>query len=459
MRSQSSPQLSKSRFIAGLQCLKRLYLECYHRDLADPVTEGQQAVFDTGHAVGDLARRRFPSGTLVGGTHFEHAHAVETTKALLADAPVPPLYEAAFDYEGIRLRTDILLPSEHDSFDLIEVKATTRVKAEHIPDVAIQLYVLEQSGVSVNRASLMHIDNQYVYQGGDYDLEQLFLLVDVTEQAHRFVVEQTPDDLLNMWEALRQDEAPNIATGSHCKKPYVCSFFSHCHQGEPEDTTTEQPYVSPNLASELDALRYPVSFLDFETFNPALPIYEGTRPYQVIPFQWSLHTRDSFGQLSHQYFLNNDTADPREPFVTSLLDAVPPQGSIVVYSHFEQTRLNNLAKEFPQYANRLLALRDRLFDLLPVIRKNYNHPGFRGSYSLKAVLPVLVPNLGYVDLPIQEGNTASAAYPRLIANETREDEKVAIRDALLAYCERDTEALAKVLDALQFEAERIDGVA
>ena len=138
--------------------------------------------------------------------------------------------------------------------------------------------------------------------------------------------------------------------------------------------------------------------------------------------------------------------------------AVPPQGSIVVYSHFEQTRLNNLAKEFPQYANRLLALRDRLFDL-PVIRKNYNHPGFRGSYSLKAVLPVLVPNLGYVDLPIQEGNTASAAYPRLIANETREDEKVAIRDALLAYCERDTEALAKVLDALQFEAERIDGVA
>ena len=190
MSSQSSPQLSKSRFMAGLQCLKRLYLECYHRDLAAPANEGQQAVFDTGHAVGELARRRFPGGTLIAEPYYKHSQAVETTEALLADAPVPPLYEAAFDFEGIRLRTDILLQSGSHGVDLVEVKANTGVRAGHIPDIAIQLYVLEQSGIIVNRAYLMHIDNQYVYQGGDYDLEQLFSMEDVTEKTRRFVEEQ-----------------------------------------------------------------------------------------------------------------------------------------------------------------------------------------------------------------------------------------------------------------------------
>ena len=453
MRSRSSPQLSKSRFTAGLQCLKRLYLECHHRELADPIPEDRQAIFDIGHAVGELARGRFPGGALIAEPYYEHFQAVETTKALLASARVPPLYEAAFEFEGIRLRADILRQSGGGAFDLIEVKANTSVKAEHIPDVAIQLYVMEQSGTSVNRAYLMHLNNQYVYQGEDYDLEQLFSLVDVTEEARRFTVERAPDDLARMWEALGQDEAPDVATGRHCVKPYTCPFFGHCHQAEPGPAAGE-PYVSPSLASELEELRYPVSFLDFETFNPALPIYVGTRPYQVIPFQWSIHIRGRDGERSHRSFLNGAAGDPRERCIAGLLDAVPPRGSIVVYSTYEKVRLQKLAEEFPRYANPLLALRDRLFDLLPIIRKHYYHPAFRGSYSLKSVLPALVPNLSYADLEIREGTAASTAYRRMIVDDTREVEKAEIRQALLAYCERDTEAMVSVLDALLAEAKR-----
>ena len=454
MRFRNSPKLSKSRFIAGLQCLKRLYLECHHRELADPIPEDRQAIFDAGHAVGELARRRFPGGVLIAELHYEHTQAVGTTKGLLAGSPVPPLYEAAFEFEGLRVRADILRDNGGGAFDLIEVKATTGVKDAYIPDVAIQRYVIEQSGTPVDRTFVMYLNNQYVYQGGDYALDQLFSLGDVTEEAHRFVAEQVPDDLAKMWEALRQDEAPDVATGRHCVRPYTCPFYGYCHQAGP-GPVSGQPYVSPHLASELEGLRYPVSFLDFETFNPALPVYAGTRPYQVIPFQWSLHIRGSDGQLSHRSFLNDDAGDPRERCIVNLLNAVPPQGSIVVYSSYERVRLERLAEEFPRYADPLLALRDRLFDLLPIIREHYYHPAFRGSYSLKSVLPALVPKLSYADLEIQEGTVASIAYNRMIAGDTPEAQKAEMRQSLLAYCQRDTEAMVGVLDALLAESERV----
>ena len=292
-------RLSKSRFTAGLQCLKRLYLECYSRDLADEVDAATQARFDTGNEVGELARQRFPGGTLVAESYLEHGQAVATTNTLMGNYPVPPLYEAAFTFEGIRLRADILRPNGDQSFSLVEVKSTTGYDAtKHLADVAIQLYALERSGVAIQRAYLMHLDNQYVYRGGEYDLEQLFSLSDVTEDARRFVEESVPSELAAMWETLRQDEAPDIAAGSHCTKPYQCPFYGYCHpeELEPPDTDPEKAWVSPNLRGQLAALERPVSFLDFETIGPALPIYVGTRPYQAIPFQWSLHVQDRGGE-------------------------------------------------------------------------------------------------------------------------------------------------------------------
>ena len=210
MLSQRSPQLSKSRFVAGLQCLKRLYLECYHRDLADQIDPSQQARFDTGTAVGELARQRFPHGKLIDEQYFEHSQALKSTQDLLPDASIPALYEAAFAFQKIRTRVDILKRSGDQEFDLVEVKSSTSVKPEHIPDTAIQLHVLEGSGIHVRGAYLMHINSTYVYQGGSQDLEQLFSLEDISHDVRAFLSENIPNDLDRMWEILQRDEAPTV---------------------------------------------------------------------------------------------------------------------------------------------------------------------------------------------------------------------------------------------------------
>ena len=234
-----SPQLSKSRFLAGLQCLKRLYLEYYHRDLADPIDASQQAIFDAATSVGELARQRFPGGRLVEEPYFAHAQAVNSTRTLLSDPSVPALYEPAFTFRGIRTRVDILRRCGDGKFDLIEVKSTTGVKDEHIPDVAIQMYAVEGSGVLVSRAYLMHIDNTYVYQGGDHNLHELFSLVDITEEVRAYAEEELPNILAQIWESLQLAETLDIGTGRHCTAPYTCPFFGHCHRDEPEHPIRE----------------------------------------------------------------------------------------------------------------------------------------------------------------------------------------------------------------------------
>jgi len=492
MTRDTIPLLSKSRFGAGLQCPKRLYLQCYSPELAEPPDVSQRAIMDMGIAVGRLARQRFPGGRLIKEAYYEHDAAMTSTLQAIADRSVPAIFEGAFTFDDVRVRVDVLSPNADGTFDLVEVKSSTSVKEEHIPDVAIQLYVLEGSGIAVRRACLLHIDNTYVYEGGSYDLRQLFQLEDVTDQARAFVRSEVSESLAGMREALGREEPPELEIGRQCTNPYQCDFYRHCREEAPEHhieqlprvkgelirglvdsgirdirdipevfpglsatqrrvrecVVSGQPYVGPGLASALAAIEQPVHFLDFETFNPALPVYPGTRPYQVIPFQWSLHVRDSGGNLRHRSFLHDGDGDPREAFSVSLLEAIGPIGTIVIYSSYEQTILRQLADTFPRYSDRLLVLGDRMLDLLAVVRAHYYHPGFHGSYSIKAVLPALVPELGYDDLEIQEGGHASVAFAHMIALETEGAERERLRHALLEYCRRDTEAMVRIFDAL-----------
>jgi hypothetical protein len=496
MTRQTIPLLSKSRFGAGLQCVKRLFLESYSREVADPIDPAQQAIFESGTAVGALARRRFPGGRLIKEAHYQHDRAVASTREALADRSVSAVYEAAFTYDDVRIRADVLARSGSDGLDLIEVKSSTSVKEEHIPDVAIQSYVLEGSGIALRRAFLLHINNEYVYAGGSYDLDKLFQLEDVTDDARAFVQASLPGALMDMREVLRREDTPPIEIGRQCNRPYRCGFYGHCREGSPEHHVEQLPRVSDDLLDQLFAAgirdigdipagfpglsetqmrvrecvvsgrpyfdravsaalsrsTYPLYFLDFETFNPALPAYPGTRPYQLIPFQWSLHMRDSGGDVRHLSFLREGRDDPREEFIASLLDAVGPHGTIVVYSSFERTVLNQLAEEFPSCARRLLELPGRMLDLLEVVRSNVYHPEFHGSYSIKAVLPALVPDMDYGDLEIQEGGHASVAFARMIAQETGESDRGRLKEALLAYCRRDTEAMIRIFDALSLIA-------
>ena len=492
MPSRNSPQLSKTRFMAGLQCLKRLYLECYDRDLADPIDETQQAIFDTGTGVGELARERFPDGRLIEERYFEHSQAVRTTETALTDASVMAIFEGGFAFEKIRIRVDILKRNDDESFDLIEVKSTTSAKAEHVPDVAVQLHVLDGLGIPVRQAYLMHINNEYVYQGGPYDLEELFSLQDVTGEAAEFASDIAPEELVQMWTTLAEDTVPPVETGPHCTKPYRCPFYGHCHQRVTEHPVSELPrasrkfieelkgsgiedireipadqpglnalqqrvrdcvvtdttFVSQELQNRLREITTPISFLDFETFNPALPVYVGTRPYQAVPFQWSLHIKSSSDHMTHEEFLCGDDEDPRPALVSSLLDAIPAEGTIVAYSNYEQTVMKRLATELPAFEEPLLALCERIFDLLQLVREEYYHPQFHGSFSIKSVLPALVPEMGYGDLEIQHGLIAAIDFGRMVAADTPADEKIKTRDALLAYCQRDTEAMVRVFDVL-----------
>ena len=499
MTNQHPHQLSKSRFMSGLQCLKRLYLEVHHRELMDPVAPSQQAMFDVGNRVGELARERFAGGTFVDAAYYEQQKAENSTQALLSNAFVPALYEAAFSFEGIRTRVDVLAKADDgQGFDLIEVKSTTGFKQrEHLPDVAIQLHVVEGNGVPIRRAYLMHIDNTYVYQGGDHDLSRLFALEDVTDSARQYLADIAPDKLAEIWESLEQTETLGIETGRHCTSPYRCPFYGHCHTDEPEhpigelprlhqwdeerlktlgirqvaeipsdapeltelqrrvrdSVMSEAPYIGPDLAGRLGEIMLPTSFLDFETIAPAIPIFVGTRPFQQIPFQWSLHVRDIAGPLAHSEFLYEGLGDPREPFVTSLLEDTPSTGSIVVYSGYEERVLRQLVAEFPEYETQLLALTERLVDLLQIVRDTYYHPAFHGSFSIKSVAPVLAPELSYDDLDVADGLAASAAYQRLLTADVPDTEAGKIRKSLLTYCARDTEAMVRVYEALLREVE------
>ena len=494
---QASPTLSKSRFQHGLQCPKRLYLESYHIELADPVGEAQQAIFDMGNAVGELARRRWPGGVLVEEPYNEHDEAVATTQALLArDAP-PPLFEAAFAFENIRVRVDVLVSNGQGGVDLVEVKSSSRAKDVHTTDAAIQTYVVEGAGLSVDRVFIMRLDKEYLYEGGEHDPERLFALDDVTNDVRSYLADELAGKLPPMWETLRLDDPPEVATGPHCEKPYRCSFFGLCHRDEPEhpvrrlpwlkdelrlrlkdagiddvaaippefqglnslqrrvreSVVSGRPFVGAELGPKLRNIAFPMSFLDFETFMRAVPVYTGTRPFTTIPFQWSLHTRDAAGALDHREFLNDDADDPRERLAAALLDALPPSGAIVAYSGYEEAVLGKLADVLPRYRDDLLALTGRIVDLLRIVREGYYHPGFHGSFSIKSVLPALVPELGYDDLQIADGQAASVAYLRMTAPDTPDDERAAIRANLLAYCKRDTEAMIRVYDALLMESD------
>ena len=488
----SIPQLSKYRFLAGLQCYKRLFFECYHRGLAMPAGLAQQAIIDMGTRIGKLARGLCPGGRLVFDDNMNHEMAVTATEQALNDGFLPALFEAAFTYNNVNTRVDILARAENDFFDLIEVKSATRIKEAYISDVAIQLYVLEGCGINVRRACLACIDKSYVYVGGEYDVHQMFRVEDITEKVREFIG-NIPELLADMRISLQQIIPPNVEVGRHCFKPYVCPFYRNCHLGGTEYPISELPrvdlelmelfeeagiedireipvdfsglnpvhqrvrdcvingrtYLDPYLKEVLGSLEYPIHFFDFETFSPALPLYEGTCPYQVIPFQWSNHIMDSNGNIRHEEFIYNGLSDPREHVARSLLETLGTKGSILTYSNFEARRISELAEDLPHLSVELLSLLEgRIVDLLELIREYCYHPDFRGSFSLKSVLPALVPDFSYDDLDIYEGGMASAAFAEIVDEKTSPERRESLQENLLLYCERDTEAMVRLYQAL-----------
>jgi predicted RecB family nuclease len=494
-QASTPPRLSKSKFLSGLQCHKRLHLEIYQPQLATPPDPGTQAILDMGTEIGELARRRFPGGVLVAAGFRQREEALARTAALLHDPKVPAIFEAALQHDGVLVRVDILerVPGEEgkpQAWRLIEVKSSTRVKDVHVDDLAIQRQVLLGAGLTLAGTYLMHIDTSYLYEGGEVDLQALFAVEDLSE-----VVASRQDQVAQQLAAMKAmvlvPDPPSIEPDHHCHSPYDCPFWAHCTKEKPErwiyhlpgskqmigrlvqqgiTTIDEIPagaslspaqrrvkdnveWVSPKLGSLLRSVQYPVHHVDFETVMLAVPRFASTRPYQSIPVQWSNHIELESGELLHQEFLHGDPTEPRRRWAEALIESLGEKGSIVVYSAYEEAMMKQLVEAFPEFRTAFNPMMKRLWDLHPIIKEHYYHPAFGGSYSIKSVLPAVVPSMGYEDLTIKEGGQAASEYYKMVFVETDWIEQSTIKEALLRYCARDTMAMVELRRVLKEKAE------
>jgi predicted RecB family nuclease len=490
MDPRKTPMLSKSRYLSGLQCPLRLWHQYYNPELATAISPAQQAIFETGQEVGKLATSLYPGGTLVEEDHLHHTAAEQATMAAVADPSVRAIFEAAFSHDGVRIRADILERLRNGGWNLIEVKSASSVKDVYLTDVAVQFYVIRGSGLTVSRAGILHLNNKYLYDGDQLQLERLYSFSDLTEEA-LLLQQEFPSKVAELREMLSKANPPQVLPSRHCMSPYECQFWKHCTAEMPEFwimgltgireerlhdlaalgvedirdipnhfpltelqerirtcVITREEYIAPELDDELTDVEYPIHFLDFETVSPAIPRYPKTRPYQVIPFQWSDHSLSENGELAHSSFLFKEDADPRQDFAATLLEALGDRGTIFTYSSYENRVVGELARHMPQHSDMLLATLDRFKDMQTLIKRYFYNHGFHGSFSLKSVLPALVPNMSYDGLVVQEGTHASQEYLRMIDPETLLEEKEEIEEVLLAYCNHDTLAMVKIREQL-----------
>ncbi len=486
-------QLDKSKLLAYRQCEKRLWLEVYHPELQKH-SPAAQASLRRGNEVGAIARELYGGAEqgkwvqikALGGIEA----ALERTAALMKESP-QPIFEAGFSAEGITFFADVLLPVKHGTtqqWRIVEAKAATKEKGYYNDDVAIQYYIAEQAGVKIDSISLAFVDSAWMYLGGG-DYRGMLHEQEATRDASnaRAAVSEWVSAALHI---ISSESAPQKATGVHCRKPYECAFLTHCKGSEAQTqypkewlpnvrkpalkdyldrvnvkdlrdvpdallnelqlrvkthTLDNTPYLDhERFAAELAQHTLPLYFLDFETVSFVVPVWVGTRPYEQIPFQFSLHQLCASGELKHVSFLNLTGVDPSEAFAIALVQACGSEGTIYGYNTgFEMACLKELARRWPQLGEPLEAIAARLVDFMPLMRRYTYHPSQQGSWSLKKVVPAWLPeSLGYASLVgVKEGTMASAAYLEAMDRTIAPVRHEKIRQELFQYCKKDTAVL------------------
>jgi len=475
--------LSKSRVMAGWQCHRRLWLEVNRPDLRRYDSQTLRRLAQ-GRQLDALVRRMRPDGILIDG-QLPTADALQRTAIRLADTTTEPLFEAAFSSYQVLVRADIFA-KVGAGFHLTEVKSSTRVKPGHLIDCAIQAWVIGAAGYPVDKTFLAHVDTRFVYPG-DGDYSGLLRHVDVGERIAD-LLPQVAGWIDAGRATLALDEEPQIAVGPHCNAPYRCPFTDHCrppaaeypvgllpgggrivdelqaegiedvrdippgrlhkplHRRIYQATLSDAPFVAAEFGESLRALPYPRHYLDFESIQFAIPRWPGTRPYEQLPFQWSCHIEPRDGRLRHHEFLDTSGQAPLRRCAETLLEALGSDGPILSYSRFERDVINRLAARFPDLTTALHALIERLVDLLPMVRAYYYHPAMKGSFSIKAVLPTVAPQLGYHVLgEVRDGIAAQIAYETIIDPQTPLARREALSGELRDYCRLDTLAMVELV--------------
>ena len=482
--------LSKSTFIKGVQCEKALYLHKFNSELADEISQQQEAVFQTGTNVGVLAQELFPGGIDASPKDYtKYFESFKYTQQLINEG-AEVIYEAGFCFDYVMCFIDVLVKKD-GKWHAYEVKSSTKVSETYIIDASLQYYIMKNSGLEITDISIVHIDNNYV-RDGEIDLNQLFHSVSVINQAQNNN-DYVKNKLLDLHSTLSKDSAPNVDIGKHCSYPYTCNFKGYCWKHIPQYSIFDisrlnkeikwnlyngryievkdipiDTRLSANQKIEIDSyinqteiihkikirefvnsLSNNIYHLDFETYQSAVPPFNGLKPYQQIPFQYSAHYENN-GTMEHYEFLADPSNDPREAFVKSLINDMKKDGDILVYNiGFERGRLNELIRIFPKYQPQLESIIDGMKDLMiPFKEKWYYVPAMKGSYSIKYVLPALVPSLSYDDLDINNGSLASSTFANLHnVNDLNQMKKT--RKHLLQYCKMDTFAMVKILEVLR----------
>jgi hypothetical protein len=479
-------RLSKSRFITGLQCHRQLWWKAYEPRAPELRPDaGLQAIFDMGNRVGERARQEFADATLIHLDYRRTQAAVEATRRAIADG-APAILEASFFEDNIFVAVDAL-SKEGDAWVVTEVKATTKLKPQHIPDAAVQAHVVERAGLRVDRVELMHLNRAHRHP----DQGPLFTRADITHE-----VAELRDRIADEARAqirMLEGALPEVAPGPHCTAPYECPFLARCNAPLPDhaiedlhrisakqlgelrdegiETVDQIPsnfplngiqkrhraavlrnelIVEPGLQSALAAYRYPIAMLDFETINPALPQWNGCSPFGKVPVQFSVHTLSENEEVSHRAYLANGEGDPRPGVAAALVGALEGAQTVLAWhAGFEKECLGILAESCPEHASALREARDKVEDLLPVVRNYVYHPEFRGSFSIKDVVPALVPEMAYDDLEVSDGQVASFLLERLLCRpgELSAEERKGLTKQLEAYCTHDT---AVMVDLLRF---------
>ena len=490
--SMGSHLLSKSSFIRGVQCEKHLYLYKYHYKEMDQLSDMQKAIFKRGTDVGKLAQEIFPNGIDVSPkSQFEYDKAVIETKRIIKENQ-KVIYEASFNYSDVLAVADIVI-NEKSGLNVYEVKSSTSISETYIRDAALQYWVISNCGYKIKDFSITYINNQYVRKG-KLDLEELF----ITESVLKLIQplqKWVEENVIRFKKVLAKRSIPVIDIGEHCYDPYTCGFYEYCRKHIPENSIFDLSGVhlnkkydlyrngiikledvpadadlSKNAKLQLDVynskkdlidkkaikeflsdLNYPIYFMDFETFQPAVPMFDNSRPYMQIPFQYSLHyKKNKKSTVDHYEFLAETGNDPRIKFIENLLRDTKSEGDILTYNKsFEVLRLKEIAEAFPKFKKEIEERITRVKDLmLPFQKKYYYTYKMQGSYSIKYVLPALIPELSYKNLEINEGGLASIAFESLFY-ETDLMRIADTRTNLLEYCKLDTYAMVKLLEKLE----------
>lgn len=480
----ASKSLSKSQFVRGIICPKSLYLH-KHKFKKDEVQPQQQAVLDAGTRLGRLAQEVFPGGIEVPFEGMGHDEQVAMTAREIA-AGREVIYEATFKYDDIFVKADILRKTSA-GWEMYEVKGSNSIKDYYLHDASVQYYVLTGAGLTVSKAAIMHLNREYVRQG-DLNLDRLFAVEDLTAtvRAQQNFVREEVARLRGMLDG----PEPDVKIGPYCDDPYECDYHGHCWKDVGDDaidsvfklngrgvdrfalynqgitrmaeiplsmlnrrqlfqvqaTLHQKDHLHPERIRDfLAGLWYPLYYLDFETFMSSIPLFDRTRPFQQVPFQYSLHYRLSEdGPLEHDEYLAEPGTDPRPILLEKLRTVIPPGACVLAYNmSFEVTRLKEMARDFPEYREWVDQLVPNVRDLMhPFIKRDCYRWQMNGSASIKKVLPAMT-TLSYDGLEIADGGAAMDAYHVMCA-EQDPAELAKLRKNLLLYCGRDTEAMVEL---------------